>query len=209
MALGLPHTTDTLSWEDLRISHRVRTLNPKGQVPILQHSKGVLADSTLITIQLCEWGNSLALRGATNTALPGCFGGGGLEWVVSHDALLFRTADVELRDAMMEVYRSDTTVRPLKPATSPDLVRVAQACALFRSLLETSSTAGEPPPPTPGVLHGAFLLNSLLHLLEKKEASIPPSASHLAAVLGQMPLVQQVLLFFGQRNHLRPTGRAS
>lgn len=203
-AAGLPHTTETLTWEELRTSARVRALNPKAQVPLLEHAKGVLSDSLVISTHICEWSSlwSPTPQG-TDGQEAGSRRGGGLAWLASHDAAVFRTAEVELRDVLMEVYRSPSLVE------SAACSRMALACALLTSLLEASAFRREAPEATPGVLHAAFLLNALLGLLEKKGCGVPPEASQVAAVLSEVPLVAQVLIFFGQRNHMVHTVGAS
>lgn len=204
LAAGLLHTTEILTWEALRASPRVRARSPKGQVPVLEHAAGVCVDSLLIAVQICEAASRRASAHPTaEPHVPTAYTAGGLAWLASQDALVFRTAEVELRDGLMEVYRL---------RMPPDALlskRLAEASAMALELLETSSLARVPPEPTPGCLHAAFLVNALLGLLEKRGCGVPAETSHLAAVLSEVPLVAQVLLFFGQRNHMLPTGGAS
>ena len=191
LAQGVPHVTEILSWRALQGNAAVRALNPKGQVPILVHAGGALCDSLFITVHLH-----------------------GPQWLASPDALIFRTAEVELRDAMNAIYMGAQDASHAQP--------LAGTCALLCLLLERChederGPAASPsavlersvPVATPGILHAAFLLNATLGLLEKRGLAVPSETSHLASILSEVPLVERVLLDFGARNHFLPTGGAS
>ena len=88
LAEGIPHSDHVLTWSTLHSDPAFVKISPKGQVPVLVQPDLILADSLRISCSLVK---SLSA------------------WIVSQDALLYRTAEYDFAFIMNSFYqlRSD------------------------------------------------------------------------------------------------------
>lgn len=191
LRLGVPHVTTLLDWEGLRTSDQVRTLNPKGQVPILVGPEGPVCDSLLITAML-------ELRHGSAPGAEGAQGAEGVGWLAGRDALLFRTADVELRDALMDLYRAVKRGARLRNEEGHAArEHLARACEMVGALLPRPH--GSAPAETAGTLHAAFLLDAAIDLSHRAGLGSDADVRALHAGLASLPLVARVFEHLGAR----------
>jgi|GEM_PF-4782340 len=142
---GIAHTTTLFDWNSLRAfeaSGALARLNPKNEVPVLVWHGRPLVDSFLIAAFL-----------------------EGSGWLGSGDALVFRTADVELRDALMTLYAKREATPDIARATK--CLRAVVASPLPSELQLPLRNPLSDPVASAGTLHVAFLALACLQLMER------------------------------------------
>jgi glutathione S-transferase len=159
------------SWKDLNDDSKNQELktHPKAQVPQLRHGQVSVTDSFFITAYLEE------------IFCKEC------NWLATSDAMLFRTAEVELRDLLVLLYfYQKTRTKKFMPLFSwqVQLEKALRLLQKFHHLLSESPSAGK--------IHTFWMLSCIEKTASAMNVPLGDAFQKVRTHLGEMTCVKEL-----------------